>query len=46
MTWSGQGSSVVLTATNTVYVRNQAIQQGFPVRYTSYELLCCRSELL
>ena len=39
MTWSEQGSSAVLTDVYTACVHTQAVLQGFPVRYTSYELL-------
>ncbi len=44
MTWSEQESSGALTDAYTECVRDQAVRQGFPVRYTSYELLCCYPE--
>ena len=39
MTWSGLECGGVLTDTNTVCVRVQAVRQCISVRYTSYELL-------
>ena len=39
MTWSGQGSSAVLAGMYTIGVHIRPILQGFPVRYTSYELI-------
>jgi len=37
MTWSGLEGDGVLTDAYTVCVRDQAVRQRIPVRYTSYE---------